>query len=101
MILIKVLVPLALLFSLTGCFEEKKEDWVVKVNKTAISAEDVQSALLTFGPQVQQAPPEQQAQLVLSKLIESEMLYQEALKEKLNQQADYQKVIASLEAQLD
>ncbi|RAP30732.1 hypothetical protein DID78_02160 [Candidatus Marinamargulisbacteria bacterium SCGC AG-343-D04] len=85
----KTILLIGVLTLLFACNKENP-DWIVKVNKTVISKQDLQTGLVNLTSDLRkQIPKENQPQYMLNQLIQTEIIYQEALKGNLQKEQDY------------
>ena len=87
---------------LVSCFNQSNSDWVVKINKENITKDQIQNKFNNLPEQIRaQIPENQQGQYVINQLIQDEILYQEAVKNTLNLNTDYQNYIKALTSQYE
>ncbi|MBI60095.1 hypothetical protein CL657_02625 [bacterium] len=97
-ILLLVVTPLLLV----SCFKQNSTDWVVKINKENITRDQIQNRFNNLPEQLRaQIPQDQQGQYVINQLIQDEILYQEAVKNTLNLNKDYQDYVKALTSQFE
>ena len=84
---------------LSSCAQPENVEWVVKVNNEPITTAELQTGLINLSDLQKQVPQQQQTQTALNQLIQSEIFYQEALKNNLDQNEDYQNFIKQLDNQ--
>ena len=89
-------------FLFYGCEKPATTEWVVKVNDSEITKDQLQTGLINISSDMQkQIPKQQQTQYVLNQLVQNEILFQEAIKNQLNQNKDYQDYKNRLQNQFD
>tara|TARA_Y100001970_G_scaffold44941_1_gene56254 strand:- start:24277 stop:25188 length:912 start_codon:yes stop_codon:yes gene_type:complete len=87
---------------LVSCLNSNKSDWVVKVNKSDITKEEIQIGFNNLPDEIkQQIPAEKQGEYIINQLIQNEILYQEAIKNTLNLKEEYQKYVKTLTNQFE
>ncbi len=87
---------------LVSCLNNNKSDWVVKVNKSNITKEQIQVGFNNLPEDIkQQIPAEKQGEYIINQLIQNEILYQEAIKNTLNLKEDYQEYVKTLTNQFE
>ncbi len=87
---------------LVSCLNSNKSDWVVKVNKSDITKEEIQIGFNNLPDDIkQQIPAEKQGEYIINQLIQNEILYQEAIKNTLNLKEEYQKYVKTLTNQFE
>ena len=97
-IILLVVSPLLLI----SCFKQSSTDWVVKINKENITRDQIQNRFNNLPEQLRaQIPQDQQGQYVINQLIQDEILYQEAVKNTLNLNKDYQDYVKALTNQFE
>ena len=93
-----LLTPLLLI----SCFKQNNSDWVVKINKENITKDQIQNKFNNLPEQLKsQIPKDQQGQYVVNQLIQDEIIYQEAVKNTLNLNEEYQEYIKALTNQFE
>ncbi len=99
--LFKLLVVLSIPLLIISCQEQAK-DWIVKVNDSIITKQDMEVGFINLSSDLQQQIPEnEQAQFILNQLVQAEILYQEALKKNLESNDDYKNFINRLTQQYE
>ncbi|MBE33489.1 hypothetical protein CL647_05220 [bacterium] len=87
---------------LVSCLNSNKSDWVVKINKSDITKEQIQVGFNNLPEDIkQQIPAEKQGEYIINQLIQDEILYQEAIKNTLNLKEDYQNYVKTLTNQFE
>ena len=87
---------------LVSCLNNNKSDWIVKVNKSDITKEEIQIGFNNLPDEIkQQIPAEKQGEYIINQLIQNEILYQEAIKKTLNLKEDYQEYVKTLTNQFE
>jgi len=93
-----ILTPLLLV----SCLNQSKSDWVVKINKENITKEEIQIGFNNLPENLKnQIPQEKQGQYIVNQLIQNEIIYQEAVKNSLNLNENYQKYLKNLTNQFE
>jgi peptidyl-prolyl cis-trans isomerase C len=83
-----------------GCTTKTPDNWVVKVNKTAITQDDMNLRWLNVSPEVQKTISNP-VNYVLNDLVRSEMFYQEAKKKNMEDSKEYKDFIKRLTSQYE
>ena len=101
-ILFGSIVSLVVLSSCANVDQKADDTWVVKVNNEAITTSEVQTGLINLSSDLQQQiPKNKQTQYVVEQLVRNEIIYQEALKNSLEQNEDYQNFLDRLSNQFE
>lgn len=100
---IKLLVALLAIVLVIGCEKPSSDQsqWIVKVNKDAITSAELETGILNLSTDLQKQFPNQQDQIkfVLNQLVQNEMFYQEAIELGLDSNEDYVNFITRLDNQ--
>ncbi len=86
--------------NLVGCALKKPNNWVAKVNSTYITENDINNSLKQY-PEETQKQLQSNKSMIISQLVNQELLFQEAKKEGIENQEEYISQIKQLEAQLE
>lgn len=87
---------------LTSCFNKNNSEWVVKINKENITKDQIQIGFNNLPENLKnQIPQEQQGQYIVNQLIQNEIIYQEAVKNSLNLNKEYQTYLKNLTNQFE
>lgn len=86
---------------LSGCIGTKQpKDVVAKVGRNVFSNEDVNNRIIAMEPSMQKMFDEKENRVrLLDQMIQEEVLYQLAKKERLQQDSEYKKLIENIEKQ--
>mgnify|MGYP001987330007 CR=1 FL=1 len=86
--------------NLVGCALKKPNNWVAKVNSTYITENDINNSLKQY-PEETQKQLQSNKSMIISQLVNQELLFQEAKKEGIENQEEYISQIKQLEEQLE
>ena len=99
---LKILLLAVLTLSIVSCEQKDTSEWIVSVNNNKITKQDVETGLLNLSPELAgRIPQDQQAQIALQQLIQNEIFYLEAMKNKVENSEDYVQFIDRLERQFE
>ena len=99
---LKILLLAVLALSVISCEQKDTSEWIVSVNNNKITKSDLETGLTNLSGEFRQRiPQEQQAQIALQQLIQNEIFYQEALKNKLEDSENYINFLDRLEKQFE
>ena len=87
------------IFILSGCQMKQPESWVAEVNGTYITNDDVESRIQEY-PENMREQLQGNNNLIITQLINQELLYQEAQKQGFETQKSYMDQVKILEEQL-
>lgn len=94
-----------LLAFLVACSSVEPKNWIVKIGSNYITPEDVNLGIrnlpLETRQQITQDNQEQVIQTILNNAIQKEIIYQEALAEKIDENEDFQKLMTQLNQQYE
>lgn len=99
---LKILLLAVLTLSIVSCEQKDTSEWIVSVNNNKITKQDVETGLQNLSPELAgRIPQNQQAQIALQQLIQNEIFYLEAVKNKLEGSEDYVQFVSRLERQFE
>ena len=87
------------IFILSGCQMKQPENWVAEVNGTYITNDDIKSRIQEY-PENMREQLKGNNNLIITQLINQELLYQEAQKQGFETQKNYMDQVTILEEQL-
>ena len=99
---LKLLLLAIVTLSIVSCEQKDTSEWIVSINNNKITKQDVETGLANLSPELaSRIPQAQQAQIALQQLIQNEIFYLEAVKNKLEASDDFVKFSDRLERQFE
>ncbi len=90
---------------LVACSSVEPKNWIVKIGSNYITPQDVNIGIrnlpLETRQQINQENQQQVIQTILNNAIQKEIIYQEALSEKIDENEDFQKLLTQLNQQYE